>query len=122
MSTSILDTIRHMCVGSDEDKTFDTDLLIYINGTMNTLAQLGLPGADGFVVTGSEQTWEDLLGEGVSAANLEMVKNYVYFNVKQQFDPSSSSVLNSAYDAQIAKLEYRINVQCENSVLNQNGT
>lgn len=119
---SILDTIRHMCVGSDEDKTFDTDLLIYINGTMNILAQLGLPGADGFVVTGSEQTWEDLLGEGVSAANLEMVKNYVYFKVKQQFDPSSSSVLNSAYDTQIAQLEWRINVQCENSVLNQNGT
>lgn len=106
---SILNTIKKMLGLSDEYVVYDQDIIIDINMVLGTLYQIGL-GNDAFVVTGTKETWKDLLGE---TNKLEMVKTYVYLKVKQLFDPSSNSAMNEAIKNQITELEWRISVQVD---------
>lgn len=107
MNESILNNIKKL-LGIAEDYTeFDTDIIILINSAISVLNQLGLGSDDTFSITGSTETWSDLLGEH---KDLEMVKNYIYLKVRVVFDPPSQSYVLSAYNEQIKELEWRINV------------
>ena len=99
---SILKTIRRM-IGPDEDyEYFDTDLIIHINSALSRLCELGVGPENPFYITGTEETWSDFIDDG----STERVKQYVYLNVKNIFDPPASASVMSAYKEQIEKLEW----------------
>lgn len=50
-----------------------------INSVISILHQLGIPSADGFTITGADETWKQLIGD---YPNLDMVRSYVYLKVK----------------------------------------
>lgn len=104
MNASILDTIK-MMLGPGSDDSFDGEILVGINSAITVLTQLGIPAPDGFLVTGSSETWEQYLG---SDPRTGMIKTYIYLKTKIGFDPPTSSVLMQAIKDQIAEYEWRI--------------
>ena len=104
--TSILSTIKKTIGISQEDDSFDEDLILYINATILILSQLGLKEAYKTPSINSETTWTEFLGD---RTDLEVVKTYIHFKVKNMFDPPTSSALAEAQKGIIAELEWRIN-------------
>lgn len=107
MDDSILRTIKAL-LGPDSDYTvFDQDILIFINGALSTLTQIGIGPSEGFRITGENETWQDFLGD---YDDLEPVKSYVYMKVRLMFDPPSNSSVLNAYKESCTELEWRLNV------------
>lgn len=107
---SILLTIKKMLGITEEYEHFDIDIITDINMAFNILNQMGVGPKEGFVITGKDEVWSDFTKNNVK---IEMVKTYIYLKVKQIFDPGTSSALNSAIEAQISELEWRLNVQVD---------
>lgn len=107
---SILLTIKKMLGLTEEYEHFDIDIITDINMAFNILNQLGVGPKEGFVITGKNEVWTDFTKNNIK---IEMVKTYIYLKVKQIFDPGTSSALNSAIEAQISELEWRLNAQVD---------
>lgn len=107
MESSILTSIKKLLGLAEEDTSFDKDIIMHINTVFNILAQLGVGPANGFSIEDDSSVWNDYLGE---AANLELIKSYIYMKVRLMFDPPTSSVLADALNKNISELEWRINV------------
>lgn len=106
---SILDSIKKP-IGLELDYTeFDYDLILLINGNLMTLAQNGI-GKDGFVITGSAETWSDFLGD---FTDVELAKSYVYLKTKIVFDPPSTSSVLEAYQKVAEECLWRCQIQVE---------
>ncbi len=106
---SILLTIKKMLGLTEDYKHFDIDIITDINMSLNILCQLGVGPQDGFIITGEDEVWSDFIDD----KRLEMVKTYIYLKVKKIFDPGTSTAMNTAADAQIKELEWRLNVQVD---------
>lgn len=111
---SILETIAKMILGSFDNSgieganPFETDLIIHINSALSTLTQLGVGSEEGFVVTGSSETWSDFISE--ERSDIEMIKSYVYMKVRLMFDPPQNSFLVDSLEKQCKEFEWRANV------------
>lgn len=102
---SILISIKKMQGIAIEITHFDPDLIIFINGALFALNQLGVGPTTGFTITGVDETWTNFLGE---RKDLEAVKTYVHLKVRLVFDPPSNSFLVKAIEDQIDEYEWRI--------------
>jgi len=110
MDDSILVTIKKL-LGLDANYTpFDTDIIVFINGAMMVLQQLGVGPDTGYTITDSSQTWTEFLPSDVM---LEAVKHYIFLYVRMVFDPPTSSVVMEAMNKQRAELEWRLREQVE---------
>lgn len=106
---SILDSVKSYCGILANQHEFDTDILMAINAVMFSLNQLGVGPEQPFVVSSSEQTWQDLLGEDPVGG----VREYVNMRVKLLFDPSTNNQVMDALKEQIAEFEWRIVVDAD---------
>lgn len=86
---SILNNIRSLLIGDEEDTSFDLDLIFAINTALNNLTDVGVGPKEGFEVTGPQETWSDFLGE--SHVKLNRVKAYVQMEARLVFDPPTNS-------------------------------
>jgi hypothetical protein len=108
MESSIL-TLTKKLAGMENDFTqFDADIIVYINSVFMTLTQIGVGPVGGFIVQGKAETWDSFLQ---GRKDLEGVKAYMAMKVRLAFDPPQSGVLIDALKAQIAELEFRLNIQ-----------
>lgn len=103
---SILTSVKKIIGISEEDESFDSDLIIHINSVIMVLDQLGLESAAGFFITDKTSTWNDLFPNGNS---IEAIKSYVALRVRMIFDPPASSTMADAINKSISELEWRIN-------------
>jgi hypothetical protein len=87
---SILSTTKKILGLDDNYNAFDLDVIIHINSVLADLSQLGIGPAEGFEITGPEETWDSYLG---GDPNLNAVKSYVYLRVRLLFDPPGTSYL-----------------------------
>ena len=108
MNESIFDSIKALLGPDASYEVFDQDILIHINTAIAVLTQIGVGPASGFMVTGSDETWFDFIGD--SDKSLNMVKTYVYMKVKMAFDPPVNSSALSAYQEACKEYEWRLNV------------
>ena len=105
---SILTSIKKL-LGIQEDYVhFDTDIIILINMNFLTLHQIGLGPETGFSIQDKTSKWEDFINDPFLT---EAVKTYVYLKVRLIFDPSGTSYVLSAMQAQITELEWRFSIQ-----------
>lgn len=105
----ILTSIKKL-LGIDEDYIhFDTDVLMHINSTFFTLQQLGLEPETGFIVD-DNTIWTDVIGDRI---DVEVVKTYVYIQVRLIFDPPPTSYAIDALERKALQYEWRIANQLE---------
>ena len=109
MDESILNTIKKMLGGIEEDDSFDTDIIVLINSAFQTLRQIGVGPTKGFTISDATTTWDQF----AIGPELSNVKTYIYLKVKTIFDPPTSGTVMEAYKATISELEYRLNADCE---------
>lgn len=101
---SILNSVKAYLGIQEDDDAFDTDILMAINAVMIPLNQFGVGPSTSFTVTGTTETWQDLLGDDPIGA----VREYVNMRVRILFDPSSNNQIMDALKEQIAEFEWRI--------------
>jgi len=109
---SILLTIKRMLGIEPQYTHFDQDVIFNINTVLMTSNQIGVGPESGFLITGANEKWIDLLGE---RTDLEAVKSYIYLKVRLLFDPPSSSFVLDAMQRQATEIEWRLWVQVETS-------
>ena len=109
MDDSILLTIKKMLGIAEDDTAFDTDVIVCINSAIMTANQIGI-GTDGFIVTDSNETWGEFIGND---SRLEAVKLYIYLSVRLAFDPPANSFVVSSFEKQRDELTWRLNVHAE---------
>ncbi len=109
---SILNVIKKMLGLGEEYTHFDTDIIISINSVIATLTQLGIGTETGFIITGANETWGELLGD---REDLEMVKTLIYLKVRLIFDPPTNAFLVEALERQASETMWRVSLQAEKS-------
>lgn len=109
---SILLSIKTLLGGLDPtyESSFDTDLIIHINTSLAKLTQVGVGPEDGFEISDDTATWEDFIGID---KRLNMIKTYVYLDVKCIFDPPRMSFVLDSLKDQRDELLWRLNVQVD---------
>lgn len=84
---------------------------MHINTVFSTLNQLGIGPTAGFQIEDATSSWSDFLADD---PKLNSVKTYVYLRVRLLFDPPGGSYhLVNSLNEQVKELEWRINVQRE---------
>ena len=111
---SILQTTKKNLGIADTYDAFDLDVITHINSAIATLADLGVGPEEGLVVTGEEESWDDLIVDTDLRTN--RVKSYIYLHVRRAFDPPGTGFLSTSVDNQIQELIWRISSQREESI------
>lgn len=110
MDESILASVKKRIGLSIDDDSFDTDLIVDINSSVDVLRQIGLDVDEDFYVDDYDTTWADLLP---SSSNLAMVKTYIVKKIRKWFDPPQNGTAMDALNSSIDELEWRINVEVD---------
>lgn len=108
MNDSILNTIKQMLgyePGVEIPASFQTEIIMYINGAFSFLTQLGLGSPSGFSIQDESSLWSDIIPPDM---NLEDVKLYVYLKTKIKHDPPQSSTALETMKEEIKECEARI--------------
>lgn len=107
VTESILDSTKSALGIVTEYKSFDNQIIMYINSVFSTLYQLGVGPEDGFSIEDRSTTWDEYIGEN---KNLNFVISYMHARVRLMFDPPTNSFAVEALKEQIKEFEWRINV------------
>ena len=111
ISESILTSIKKL-LGIDENyKHFDADIIMHINSVFSILTQMGVGPANGFSISGKDDTWSAFITDKPNIFSL--VKSYVYMKVRLLFDPPLSSAAIESINRQISEFEWRLFVAAD---------
>ena len=111
---SILTSIKKLLGPEETDTQFDEDIIIFINGAIMRLNQLGIGPPAGYSITDKNNVWSELIG---TREDLDAVKTYIYLKVRLVFDPPQSGFLVDAIKGQITELESTLNIQAEGGIV-----
>ena len=111
MNDNILTSIKKMNNVLEDDKSFDQDLIMYINSALMIVMQEWHGMDHAFRLEDGTETWDDLLGDDT---DYEGVKELIGLRVRLMFDPPTSSTATEAIKAQIQDLEWRMFVWKDN--------
>lgn len=110
MEGSILTDTKKIIGITEDDTSFDVDIIMHINSVFSILQQLGVGPDGGFEILDKSDLWDDYVQNNKA---LNMVKTYMYLKTKFIFDPPGTSFLLEAMTKQIEELETRISIQRE---------
>lgn len=107
ISDSILSSVKKLIGISDDDTSFDLDVMLNINAASSTLYQLGVLKKP-YTVTSKDDIYEDLLPWATEDV-VNQVKMYFVYKTRLGFDSStlSSSVIEVLKDM-IREAEWRL--------------
>lgn len=105
---SILNTIKKMLGIPVEDTAFDLDLLVFINGQISKLNQLGVGPENPVLIVDKDTEWSLL---NTTPTILAMAQNFIFYNVRLSFDPPGNSFIKDSYSNMIQELTWRIEVE-----------
>ena len=111
MDESILTSIKVMVGIEEDDDSFDTDIISFINNAFALLRRVGAGPKEGFIINDDTTTWSEFTDDKVVFA---LSKTYVYQKVKLEFDATSlSSAVIEAMKRSNAETEYTLNLHVE---------
>ena len=113
MDNSILNTVKKAVGLMPEYDAFDDTLIMHINSVFMILSQVGVGPAKGFRIEDASDEWGDFLSEDYE--NYESVKSYICMKVRLLFDPPTSSTHMQAIKDLVSELEWRLNIEAEES-------
>lgn len=108
ISNSILSSVKKLIGISEEDKSFDVDVMLNINAASSTLFQLGVIKKP-YTITSEEDTYEDLIPRGTEDV-VNLIKMYFVYKTRLSFDPPSSATVTEALKEMIKETEWRLMV------------
>lgn len=103
---SILNSIKKQLDITDDDDTFDTNIVMHINSVFVNLYQMGIGQDTPFQIKDETDIWEDFIPE--DKPYLVLVKSYMYLAVKLLFNPPRTSNLLEAMNAKMHEYEVRL--------------
>lgn len=107
---SILLSIKKL-LGIDSSYTvFDGDIILHINTAFAILNQLGIGPDEGYMVDNEHQYWDEYMSD----INLNMVKSFIFLNVRLNFDPPSSTALLESMKNTLNELTWRLELEGQN--------
>lgn len=104
--TEMLTSVKDFIGLSEDDNSFNKDLCIYINGAIDTLAQVGV--GKSLNVT-EESKWSNFITDP-EPDSLGMIVQYVCLNVKILFDPPPPST-RDVLSGRIEEFLWRLQLQ-----------
>lgn len=107
VSDSILLSIKKLNNVAPDYTPFDNDFIMYINGAISDLTQLGIGPAEGFAILDNDDFWEDFIGVD---PRFESVKTLIGLKVRLLFDPPQTSFAIKAMEDQVAEKTWRLSV------------
>lgn len=113
-TSSILLSIKQMLGMEPEYTPFDMDVVIHINTSLAKLTQVGAGPKEGYqldVADPAASTWADFIQSDKPILN--MIKTYVYLNVRTLFDPPQNSFVLDSFKQEAEELLWRINVEVD---------
>ncbi len=109
LSDSILSSVKKLIGISDDDASFDLDIMLNINAAISTLYQLGVI-KDPYTVTSKEDTYESLIPGG-SEDVVNQIKMYLVYKTRLGFDSSTlSGTVIEVIKEMIREAEWRLMV------------
>lgn len=118
MEKSILNSIKK-ALGIDENyDVFDQVILMHTNSIFSVLNQLGIGPKNGFEVVDDKVEWETYTRDDKM---LNLVKSYIFIQVRLLFDPPTTSFAIEALKKQATEYEWRLNVYMEGAGLHAHG-
>ena len=106
VSDSILNLTKKKLGLTEEDDSFDEDIISAINSVFSILYQLGVGPDPAYAISGAENTWDEFTTD----PNLNFVKDYIWMKTKLLFDEPQSSSATESLNKKIAEFEWRLNV------------
>ncbi len=106
MTDSILNLTKKKLGLTEEDDSFDEDIISAINSVFSILYQLGVGPSTAYAISGAENTWDEFTTD----PNLNFVKDYVWMKTKLLFDEPQSGTATQSLERKIAEFEWRLNV------------
>ena len=107
MNENILQSVKRINNVAKDDKSFDQELIMYINSALMTIMQEWHGMDHSFVVEDGTEEWSDLLGDNT---DFEGVKQLVGLKVKLMFDPPTNSSVMQAINDQIKEQTRRLTI------------
>lgn len=107
---SILYTVKKLLGISPDYAVYDPDLIVLINSTIMTLTQIGVGPQQGFAITGSDETWDEFLGDVINQA---AAQTYIFTTVRLVFDPPPTSYGIESYRKMADECLWRLRVQSD---------
>ena len=104
---SILSSIKKLLGIQESYEVFDTDIIIHINTAFAILNQLGIGPDEGFMIEGSDKSWDEF-AEGNKQ---KMAKSFIYIHVRLAFDPPSSTALLESMKRTLDELTWRLEIE-----------
>jgi len=114
---SILTSIKKLLGIAEDYNHFDVDLIIHINSAIMVLTQLGVGPSSGFAIEDDSATWEDFISDDIT--KMQLVKSYIMLKVRLLFDPPQSSAHIEAINRQISEFEWRLHVEADTPLENE---
>lgn len=109
LTSSILSTTKRLVGVSEDDESFDLDIMLNINAAISTLYQLGVV-KKAYTVTSKEDTYEDLIPDGTDDV-VNQIKMYLVYKTKLGFDNSTlSTAIIEVLKEMIREAEYRLHI------------
>lgn len=109
LSDSILSSVKKLIGVSEDDKSFDLDIMLNINAASSTLFQLGVLEKP-YTVTSKEDLYEDLIPNGTEDV-VNQIKMYFVYKVRLGFDSSTlSGAMIEVLKEMIKESEWRLMV------------
>lgn len=109
LSDSILSSVKKLVGISEEDESFDLDIMLHINAASSILFQLGVLERP-YTVTSKDDTYGDLIPGGTDDV-VNQIKMYFVYKVRLGFDSSTlSSAVIQVLKESIREAEWRLMV------------
>lgn len=109
LTYSIFSDVKQSLPISEEDDSFDEEILTNINSLFLDLNQIGLGPSNLFYID-QTTTWGEFSDD---KGLVNAVKDYIAIKVRIKFDPPSSSFVLSSYNEIANKMEWRLNFYVE---------
>ena len=104
---SILSSVKKTLGIPEDHEEFDQDIKLHINSTFAKLYQMGVGPRDTvYYIEDKNNQWTEFIQD---KKNLEMVRSFMYIEVRLMFDPPTASLLTSLQERQ-KEYEWRLTV------------
>lgn len=113
MDDSILGSIKNLLGISEEDTSFDKDIMIHINSVFGTLYQIGVGTKTSFRISDKVVKWSEMFQDYLNV--ISMIIDYTYMRVRLVFDPPTSSFVLESLQREIKELQWRIQYEIEDA-------